>query len=170
MHRFVNIFDLDCTLIDSSHRINSTGRVEDGFDLNYWIDNATPENIMKDKLLPLVDLLLEFRKTNFTNIAVTAREMSKGDYDFLAKHNLHFDMILHRDNSKELDHVLKDKKLDELFKTTDLKPFLAIDDKEENLEIFAKYGFITINALEINKRINGMDVPCSQPKFKIVIE
>lgn len=164
--RFVNVFDLDCTLIDSSHRINSTGKVEDGLDLDYWIDNSTPDRIMQDTLLPLVDVFREFKKTGFTNIAVTAREMTSGDYEFLKYHDLHFDMILHRGNSKELDHVLKAQKLDTLFNETDLKPFLAFDDKGENLEIFKQFGFTCINALEINKvMLCGKDVPCSHKEF-----
>ena len=159
--RFVNVFDLDCTLIDSSHRINKSGKIEDGVDLDYWIDNCTLENIMKDKLLPLVSVFREFKKTGFTNIAVTAREMTNGDYEFLKEHDLHFDMILHRGDSKELDHVLKEKKLDLLFKDTDLKPFLAFDDKKENLDIFKKFGFTCIDALEINKVMSTKEVPCS---------
>ena len=159
--RFVNVFDLDCTLIDSSHRINASGNVEDGVDIDFWIDNCSLENIMKDKLLPLVEVFHEFKKTGFTNIAVTAREMTNGDYEYLKKHDLHFDMILHRGDSKELDHILKEKKLDELFKDTDLAPFLAFDDKEENLEIFRKFGFTTINALQINELMSGEKVPCS---------
>ena len=116
---------------------------------------------MKDKLLPLVEVFREFKKTGFTNIAVTAREMTNGDYEYLKKHDLHFDMILHRGDSKELDLVLKEKKLDLLFKDTDLKPFLAFDDKQENLDIFEKFGFTCINALHINEVMSGETVPCS---------
>ena len=159
--RFVNVFDLDCTLIDSSHRINASGKIEDGVDIDFWVDNASLENIMKDKLLPLVEVFREFKKTGFTNIAVTAREMTNGDYEYLKKHDLHFDMILHRGDSKELDHVLKEKKLDTLFKDTDLAPFLAFDDKQENLDIFKKFGFTCIDALAINKLMSGVEVPCS---------
>lgn len=160
--QLVNVFDLDCTLIDSSHRINESGNPKDGLDLDYWIDNSIPEKIMKDKLLPLVEVFHEFRKSNFTNIAVTAREMTGGDYDFLEHHGLHFDMILHREDSKELDHVLKEKRLDKLFVETDLKPFLAFDDKEENLKIFRKFGFTCINAININSVLGSENAECSQ--------
>ena len=160
--RFVNVFDLDCTLIDSSHRINKSGKLEDGLDLDYWTDHSIPEFINKDKLLPLVEVFKEFKKTGFSNIAVTAREMTNADYEFLVANDLHFDMILHREDSQELDHVLKDRKLCDLFSTTDLKPFLAFDDKQDNLDIFKKFGFTCINALDINKvMLGGVDVPCS---------
>jgi len=161
MQQLVNIFDLDCTLIDSSHRINEFGDFTQGIDIDYWIENSTLENVMKDKLLPLVDLFYEFNKTNFTNIAVTAREMFAADYEFLEKHGLHFHMVLHREDSKELDHILKEKKLQELFDSGDYIPFLAFDDKESNLDIFRKFGFKCFNALEMNKQISGEDVSCA---------
>ena len=42
------IWDLDQTLIDSSHR--NTG------DLAHWIEHSTVEHIMKDSLLPMVSV------------------------------------------------------------------------------------------------------------------
>jgi len=167
MQQFVNIFDLDCTLIDSSHRINSEGDYTQGLDLDYWIDNCVEEQIMKDKLLPLVDLFNEFKKTDFTNIAVTAREMNIYDFEFLKKHGLHFDVVLHRENSNELDHVLKEQKLEELFSSGKYFPFLAFDDKEDNLKVFRKFGFKCFNALDFNKQMSGNDVPCNH-QYKVV--
>lgn len=161
MKQLVNIFDLDCTLIDSSHRINEFGDPSKGIDIDYWIENSTYETVMKDKLLPLSNLFYEFNKTEFTNIAVTAREMFAADYEYLEKHGLHFHMILHREDSKELDHVLKKKKLQELFDSGNYIPFLAFDDKKSNLDIFEKFGFKCFDALEFNQMISGEDVPCS---------
>ena len=155
--RFVNVFDLDFTLIDSEHRYNKYGDANKGLDLDYWLDHSTEKYIMKDKLLPLTKIYFEFKKTNFINIAVTARTMSNADYKFLKENDLHFDMILHRENSQDLDHVLKEKRLDKLFKETDLKPFLAFDDKEENLEIFKKFGFSCMNAVKMNEVLSTME-------------
>jgi len=153
MKKFVNIFDLDFTLIDSSHRINAFGDVSYDFDLDFWIENCTYDMIMRDKLLPLADLCREFQKTNFVNIAMTARVMTFADFEFLRKHELNFDAILHREDSLELDHVLKEKKLKELFSVGEYIPFLAFDDKKDNLNIFAKYGFKCIDSDEFNKKI-----------------
>lgn len=153
MQQLINIFDLDSTLIDSTHRMNKDGDATIGVDLNYWIENNTPENVMKDTLLPLSELLKEFKKTNFTNIAVTARIMSAHDFDFLEMHGLHFHMILHRENSIELDHILKEKKLQELFANENYIPFLAFDDKEDNLEIFKQFGFKCFNAIDFNNKL-----------------
>jgi len=151
MKQFVNIFDLDNTLINSQHRVNKEGDLSNGLDLDYWLEHSTYANVMKDELLPLSELFFEFNKTNFTNIAVTAREMFVADFEFLEMHGLHFHMVLHRENSKELDHVMKEKKLEELFNTGNYIPFLAFDDKNENLEVFEKFGFKCFNAETMNQ-------------------
>ena len=53
-------FDLDHTLVNASHRGR---RDKDGnWDLEYWIENSVLKNIMKDRLLPLVDVYREFKK------------------------------------------------------------------------------------------------------------
>jgi hypothetical protein len=166
MQQLVNIFDLDCTLIDSSHRINEYGDHSYGIDIDYWIENSTFENVMKDKLLPLVGLFREFQKTQFTNIAVTARDMKAADFEYLEKHGLHFHMVLHREDSKELDHIMKEKKIKELFDSGNYVPFLAFDDKEENLDIFRGFGFQCFNALDFNKQLSGQDVPCNHKTMK----
>jgi hypothetical protein len=165
MKRLVNIFDLDCTLIDSIHRINEFGDVSLGFDYDHWL-NVTREQIMKDSLLPLVEIFYEFKKTEFTNISITARTMRELDYEFLEKHNLHFDMILHRGDSDEPDHILKENKLKELFKNNDYIPFLAFDDRTSNIIMFEQFGFKCFDALEFNKRLNGKTV--SFAEFRMI--
>ncbi|MDG1859332.1 MAG: hypothetical protein P8I94_09525, partial [Emcibacteraceae bacterium] len=54
------IFDLDHTLIDSSHR--QLTDANGSLDLTHWIENCTREKIMGDKLLPLE----KKKKTSFT--------------------------------------------------------------------------------------------------------
>lgn len=152
MKQLINIFDLDNTLIDSTHRWKAPGDSTE-LDFDYWLKHCTKEFIMQDTLLPLVKLFREFNKTGFTNIAVTAREMYIDDFNYLAKHRLDFHMILHRGNSKELDHILKERKLRELFSDGKYIPFLAFDDKEENLKVFEHFGFKCFNAVEFNKKL-----------------
>jgi len=64
---------------------------------------------------------------------------------------MNFKMILHRKNSLELDEVLKDQRLQDFFKDEGRIPFQAYDDKQENLEIFDKYGFRTFQAKYLNE-------------------
>jgi len=148
IERLVIAWDLDGTLIDSSHRATF---IDGEFCLKSWIKDCTEENIMNDSLLPLYEVYQEYKKTGFTQICVTARAMNKEDFDYLAKHGIEFDLILHRKDSQELDEVLKDRKLKEYFSDTGRIPFMAYDDKEENLEIFDQYGFRTFQAKYLNE-------------------
>jgi len=166
MKSLVVVFDLDCTLIENSHRINEFGDASLGYDMEYWLAHSDRENVMKDQLLPLAKLFYEFQKTDCVLVAVTAREMLKADFEFLEHHGLNFHAVLHREDSKELDYILKERKLTELFRENDYLPFLAFDDKPENLAIFKKFGFKCFDALKLNKQLNGKDVPCSHFKMK----
>ena len=148
IEKLVIAWDLDGTLIDSSHRQRI---VKGEFDLDYWLKHCKEEFIMKDSLLPLSQIFYEFQKTGFTQICVTARVLREADFKFFEKYNLNFDMIIHREDSLELDEVLKDKKLQDFFEKEGLIPFQAYDDKEENLKVFDKYGFRTFQASYLNK-------------------
>ena len=46
MQQLVNIFDLDHTLIDSSHRMNKFKDSSYDLDIDYWLENNTHENII----------------------------------------------------------------------------------------------------------------------------
>ena len=149
VRKLVIAWDLDGTLIDSSHRVRFTDTGD--FDLDHWKRNCVKEEIFKDSLLPLADVFYEYQKTGFTQICVTARDMTEADFEFLRFHNMNFKMILHRKNSEELDEVLKDQRLKDFFAEEGRIPFQAYDDKNENLEIFDKYGFRTFQAKYLNE-------------------
>jgi len=149
--KLVIAWDLDGTLIDSLHRVSYKNNGE--FDLNYWIEHSTEEYIMKDSLMPLSALFYEFQKTGFKQICVTARDLNESDFKFFKKHNLNFDMILHREDSKELDDILKSKKLKSYLEEEGRIPFLAFDDKQENLEVFDKFSFRTMHARYLNEKL-----------------
>lgn len=151
MKELVVAFDLDGTIIDATHR----GKLlpDGNYDIEYWIENRTLENIRKDKLLPLINVYREFRKTNHTIICVTARQILEEDLIFFKENDIEFDYILHRKDSLELDEILKDMSLKEFFEEKGLIPYIAFDDKQENLKVFDKYGFRTFNAVYMNKKL-----------------
>ncbi len=156
MKKLVIAWDLDGTLISARHR---SKRKQNGeFDMEYWLENSTEEFIMKDTLLPLVDLYNEFKKTGFTQICVTARRMNEFDFKFLEKNGLVFEKILHRESSEELDHILKDTKINDFFNENNLIPFMAFDDKVDNLKIFDKYGFRVFNARYMNYKLKKKNI------------
>ena len=75
MKQLLILFDLDGTLIDSSHRMlsYSTHSVEEC--KQYWCAQNTPENAFKDTLLPLVEVYKELRKTQHTIACTTTRTL-----------------------------------------------------------------------------------------------
>lgn len=112
----VKIFDLDHTVIDSSHR--QITKPDGSLDLENWLANCTREKIFGDELLPLAD---EMKNSypHFYVVVCTARTMNVHDFEFLAAHGLHFDEILYRAaGDMRPDGKMKRQKLDVFFRTT----------------------------------------------------
>lgn len=88
------IFDLDHTVIDSSHR--QITLADGSLDLNNWIENCTQEKIMADTLLPLAQHWRTFQAAGNEIVVCTARVMGIWDHAFLADHGLQAAAILSR--------------------------------------------------------------------------
>ena len=90
----IRIYDLDGTIIDSSHRARHD---ENGkLDLDHWKANNTKENIFKDDLLPMYWQLVADYKNGDHIILCTAREMGKWDYEYLHSMGIYYDYIKSR--------------------------------------------------------------------------
>jgi len=160
------IFDLDDTVIDSSHRATLT--VDNGqvvLDLDAWRRDSTHENIMKDSLLPLANFMRECIANPNTFVWVcTARNMQQADHDFLAEHGLTPNLVLSRQLEDETaDHILKRKMISKLL---NLKPFkdcetIFFDDKPKNLQALENIIDFNLNARAINE-IGAIPVEWSQ--------
>jgi FMN phosphatase YigB (HAD superfamily) len=153
------IFDIDETLVDSSHR---TPRKADGtVDLDHYRKNATIENIFKDTLLPLAS---EAKRLHAEGkhyiIFCTARHMHDADYAFLKFHGLHANTILSRDRATPKHYVMSDAK----YKETWLRPFktlrqfvgrqmIMFDDEKKVISAMRKMGITCFNAVLLNKRL-----------------
>ena len=85
------IFDLDGTVIDSSHRQNT--RPDGSLDLARWIENNTPEKILADSLLPLADKMREVNREIDRVAIITARVMQDADLAFLKRNGLEFNFL-----------------------------------------------------------------------------
>lgn len=87
-----HIFDLDNTVIDSSHRqrLKPCGDL----DLEHWIENgANRELVFRDRLLPFAD----YWKALDTPPAIcTSRLVTNLEYEFLEMHGLRFGKFMHR--------------------------------------------------------------------------
>ena len=94
----ITIFDLDGTVIDSSHR---QATLPDGtLNLAHWFENATPEKIFKDKILPLAQQIRKRSKAGDYTMICTARTLSDADleffhHDYLMRDAQHRSIILH---------------------------------------------------------------------------
>ena len=85
------IFDLDGTVIDSSHRLGDT--------LDDWRRMNTPANVAKDQPLPLLDQMRDAIADDLNVIICTSRVMSCRDFRWLDDHGIRGIDILARDPS-----------------------------------------------------------------------
>jgi len=152
------IWDLDGTVIDSSHRYSTLANGD--IDLPKWIADNTRENIERDTLLPLARLM----QSNYANgdvvIICTARVLGVWDKVFLADHGIKAHFVLSRalgDNRGDAE--MKRAKLLALF--ADLKiPFARwtrnatfYDDNMGVLNMAEKFGIRTRNAVQLNSKL-----------------
>ena len=86
------IFDLDGTVIDSSHRQG------DG-SLDYWRAHNTPSNIAADSCLPLFDQMLDAINDGLDVIICTSRVMVTYDFQWLQANGIDGVTILCRDSN-----------------------------------------------------------------------
>jgi len=154
------IWDLDGTVIDSSHRYSTLANGD--IDLPRWIADNTRENIEQDKLLPLARLMRSNYRQGDTVIICTARVLGVYDHCFLADHGIKAQFILSRaigDNRGDAE--MKRQKLLALF--ADLKiPFSRwtksawlYDDNQGVLNMAEKLGIRTRNAVQLNLKLTN---------------
>jgi hydroxymethylpyrimidine pyrophosphatase-like HAD family hydrolase len=82
MIKEIHIYDMDGTIVDSSHRfrINEHGKI----DLQYWIDNCTPEKIAQDSLLDLAaQYKAQLADPEIYVVIATARYMQNADFEYI---------------------------------------------------------------------------------------
>ena len=83
------IYDLDGTIIDSSHR--ATHDAQGNIDLPAWRQQNTKEHILKDSLMPLYWKLRADYKNGNMIILCTAREIREWDKEFIHSQNIYFE-------------------------------------------------------------------------------
>lgn len=157
MNRY-KIWDLDGTVIDSSHRYSTLANGD--IDLPKWIADNTRENIERDSLLPLARLMKSNYRQGDIVIICTARVLGVWDHVFLADHGIKAHFILSRalgDNRGDAE--MKRQKLLALF--ADLKiPFARwtksawlYDDNQGVLNMAETLGIRTRNAVQLNSKL-----------------
>ena len=148
----IRIYDLDGTIIDSSHRAryDENGKL----DLDHWKRNNTKENIFNDDLLPMYWQLVHDYKQGNIIVLCTARELNEWDYEYIHSMGIYYDYITCRKvGETTADAKLKRRLLNPFF---NLKPFQRFekwffDDNLGNLDVVDKMGGVVVNAKEWNE-------------------
>lgn len=152
----VRIYDLDGTVVDSSHRARHD---ENGkLDLEHWKANSTKENIFNDSLLPLVWQLINDYKNGDIIVICTARELGKYDWEYLHTMGIYYDYVFYRPLGKNTpDHVLKRNQLRHFWNLKQYKNLEKefYDDNQDNLNEIEKLGARVINAKRVNLAYGG---------------
>jgi len=153
MFNNIVIFDLDGTTIDSTHR---QATLADGtLNLAAWIENATPEKIFQDRLLPLAQQVNKIGKNAYTMIC-TARVLSDADREFLMDNGINVDKIISRPEGNQTpDGELKRKQLNSFLSLKQFKGKNAImfDDAASVRSSLRKIGITVIDPTKIQERI-----------------
>jgi hydroxymethylpyrimidine pyrophosphatase-like HAD family hydrolase len=82
MIKQIHIYDMDGTIVDSSHRfaILPNGKI----DLPFWIENCTPEKVAKDSLLPLAEKYkAQLLDPEIYVVIATARVLAASDWKYI---------------------------------------------------------------------------------------
>ena len=147
----INVFDLDGCVINSLHRYR-TKSCGTRIDLKYWRENCTPEQIMKDTLLPLAGFYKRLVNQQKEKILIaTSRVMSDTDFSFIKAKLAGYDALIHRinDNDARRGFILKCQGIMAYvneFGITD-KDIRIYDDNEQQLSdmkaVLNYYGFNT---------------------------
>ena len=167
---YINLFDLDDTLVNSQHRCDFS----DGgnFNVDYWNKNNTVANALKDHVIyQMFSVFKSFSLHKDTyNVCITSREISDIDLIFFKYHGIEFNDYLHRDslilNDRYNERLtmnavdMKDCLLKNYNPVFPWKPGFAFDDKLEVVDVFKKHGF---------KAYNAWDVNCNQTEYKRII-
>ena len=157
MVKGILFYDLDGTIIDSSHRAKYVNGI---LDLNHWKQNCTKENILADDILPLYWELYQNWLDGYYICLNTAREMGYWDYEYLRINHIPYHKILSRPiGDNRADWILKAKQQNKLLslKWAKGKSVAFYDDKIENLEGVQKYLehhnklIYTVNAKQLNE-------------------
>ena len=154
------IFDLDGTVIDSSHRQNTLPN--GSLDLAHWIENNTPKKILADSLLPLAEKMREVNRELDKVAIITARVIQDADLAFLKRNDLRFDYLFSRaQGNTSPDDILKKRAILKLARKLQRsmnwmrKNTVFFDDNLEVLGIMDSMGIKTINATLANERLTA---------------
>jgi len=152
------IFDLDATVIDSSHR--QITLADGSLDLRAWKKNSTYGKVMRDSLLPLANHWKKIQEMRNVFIAVlTARVMADADYDYLRFKGLKADKIMSRAFfDHRPDHIMKRQKILTFLFDNNIKNWSNVtfyDDNKNVLQMLLDLGINAKDSIKINQELSA---------------
>ena len=155
------IFDLDHTVVDSSHR--QATRPDGSLDLDHWRENSTAKLIERDTLLPLAHEWRKIqRKANAKIIVCTARVMGPADYFYFGSRGLFAEQIIsRREGDRTPDDLLKLRGLKQYCAQNAIswrkfcKTAVMFDDNKSVLQTLQANGLTCYDALSINEQLGA---------------
>ena len=155
-YKRILIFDLDETIVDSSHR---TPNHPDGtLNLPLYLQMKTRESTLKDSLLPLADFWRSLDLSENYVVVCTARTWADFDQEFLDIHNLKAHKIFARFTERQSnmrDADLKRESLQQLFNLKQFAnlPKIMFDDAKPVIAEMRRIGIHCLNAVKVNQRL-----------------
>jgi FMN phosphatase YigB (HAD superfamily) len=160
MNRYY-IFDLDHTIVDSSHR--QATRPDGSLDLDHWREHSTPAMIEADTLLPLAHEWRKIQRRGEAKIIVcTARVMGIADYRYLTSRGLFADKVIsRRDGDSTADDLLKLRGLKAYCVANGIswarlcKTAVMFDDNKNVLKTLQANGLPCYDAISLNEQLGA---------------
>jgi hypothetical protein len=149
MLKTLNIFDLDGTVIDSSHRreYNADGTL----DINAW-RKCTRDMIMRDSLLPLASVMRELIASNKMVAICTSRVLNETDWEYLEMHQILPRIIISRvEGDTTPDAEFKTRELQWSFGAGLLMQSQMWEDMPDIRASVSKLGVYTLDPAPFNK-------------------
>ena len=150
------VFDLDETIVDSSHR---TPNHPDGtLNLPLYLQLKTRENTLRDSLLPLADFWRSLDMSENYVVVCTARTWADFDQEFLDIHGLRAHKILARFTERQYSMCDPDLKRESLQRLRNLRQFKNLpvymwDDAKPVIREMRRIGIQCMNAVKVNQRL-----------------
>lgn len=172
-HMAVIVFDLDMTIVDSSHR--HVSKPDGSIDLAHWFENC--HRVVDDTLLPLARAVRRLYDAGHHIVFCTSRCMQVADWSWLAEHSEelphHICYSRHgrfvgKDSSEyadsyhgfigdaRSDEVIKLEQIQEYIETNGWKTFeeanvIIFEDNMKTIKAFEQRGAIGVDAHWANK-------------------
>ena len=156
----IYIFDLDHTVVDSSHR--QATRPDGSLDLDHWREHSTAKLIERDTLLPLAHEWRKLLKRGHTVLVCTARVMGPADYFYFGSRGLFAETVISRtEGDRTPDDLLKLRGLKRYCRENGIswarfcRTAKMFDDNQSVIKTLTANGLTCYDAISTNEALGG---------------